>query len=75
MFRENILGQSVKMPEGTPIVSGVDFNDFRHRNITVAELVKKMATMGYQATNLAIAADIANFMVSILMLELLTSLS
>ncbi|KAL9103095.1 MAG: hypothetical protein Q9163_001835 [Psora crenata] len=61
-FREHVLGSSAEMPEGTPVVSGVEFNDFRDRDITVAEMVEQMTNVGYQATAVAEAARIINVM-------------
>ncbi|KAL9124696.1 MAG: hypothetical protein Q9217_005998 [Psora testacea] len=63
-FRENVLGHSAEMPEGTPVVAGVDFNDFKERDITVAEMVQHMANVGYQATAVSDATRIINLMAS-----------
>ena len=63
-FRENVLGPSAELPEGTPLVSGIEFNDYRQRNITVAEMVQHMSNTGYQASAVAEAARIINNMVS-----------
>ena len=75
LFRENILGQSADIPEGTPVVSGVDFNNYKHRNITVAELINAMSNTGFSASHMSQAASIVkDEMVSLWLLELLTSL-
>lgn len=47
-------------------VTGVDFNKYLDRNITVAELVDDMATMGFQATAVGEAVGLVNKMVSCL---------
>ncbi|RDI86694.1 5-aminolevulinate synthase [Venturia inaequalis] len=43
-------------------VTGVDFNDYIDRNITVAELVDDMAAMGFQATAVGEAVGLVNKM-------------
>lgn len=45
-------------------VTGVDFNDYLDRNITVAELVDNMSTMGFQATAVGEAVTLVDKMVS-----------
>jgi deoxyhypusine synthase len=44
-------------------VTGVDFNNYASRNITVAELVDNMSTMGFQATSVGEAVKLVNKMV------------
>lgn len=44
-------------------VKGLDFNDFKNRNITAAELVENMAQMGFQASSIGQAAKIVDGMV------------
>ncbi|KAG8526195.1 uncharacterized protein KY384_000188 [Bacidia gigantensis] len=63
-FRDNILGHSADVPEGTPEVSGVDFNHYQDRNITVAEMLDSMRHTGYQATSVAEAVRIIDTMVT-----------
>ncbi|TID19610.1 deoxyhypusine synthase [Venturia nashicola] len=43
-------------------VAGIDFNSHLHRNVTVAELVDKMSTMGFQATSVGEAVKLVNKM-------------
>ncbi|KAI9730593.1 MAG: Deoxyhypusine synthase [Cirrosporium novae-zelandiae] len=57
-----VLVKSEPMPADTPVVKGVDFNKYAGRNITAAELVEGMATMGFQATSVGEAARIINNM-------------
>jgi deoxyhypusine synthase len=45
-------------------VTGIDFNRYIDRNITVAELVDNMSTMGFQATSVGEAVKLVNKMVS-----------
>ena len=44
-------------------MKGLDFNDFKDRNITAAELVENMAQMGFQASSIGQAAKIVDGMV------------
>ena len=62
-FRDNVFGHSAEMPEGTPRVSGIEFNDYKDRDMTVAEMVNHMTNVGYQATAVAEAARIMDIMV------------
>ncbi|QDS69914.1 Deoxyhypusine synthase [Venturia effusa] len=43
-------------------VDGVDFNNYVDRNVTVAELVDNMSTMGFQATSVGEAVKLVNKM-------------
>ena len=45
-------------------VTGIDFNRYVDRNITVAALVDNMSTMGFQATSVGEAVKLVNKMVS-----------
>lgn len=45
-------------------VTGIDFNKYADRNITVAELVDNMSTMGFQATSVGEAVKLVEKMVS-----------
>lgn len=60
-----VFKSSAPVPEGVPVVDGVEFNDYRNKkkDITVAELVSNMANMGFQAGAVAEAARIINDMV------------
>jgi deoxyhypusine synthase len=58
-----VLKPSDPVPEGAMPVKGLDFNDFKDRNITVAELVENMAQMGFQASSIGQAAKIVDGMV------------
>lgn len=51
------------VPGGTPQVRGIDFGAFRHRDMTVKDLVAGMASMGFQASAVADAVRIINDMV------------
>ncbi|KZZ95113.1 deoxyhypusine synthase [Ascosphaera apis ARSEF 7405] len=57
-----VLQASEPVPEGVEKVKGVDFNAFKDRDITAAELVDNMASMGFQATSVGEAARIINEM-------------
>ncbi|KAN0079141.1 Deoxyhypusine synthase [Elaphomyces granulatus] len=59
---EAVLVPSAPVPEGTRLVRGIDFNQFAGRNITVAEILSQMASMGFQATAVAEAVRIINDM-------------
>ena len=58
-----VFKASEVVPEGVPIVSGIEFNDFKDNDVTAADLVSKMANMGFQAGAVAEAARIINDMV------------
>ncbi|RAL11181.1 deoxyhypusine synthase [Aspergillus homomorphus CBS 101889] len=57
-----VLVASEPVPEGTHKVSGVDFDRFRGRDITVAEMVDNMRYTGFQGSAVADAARIINNM-------------
>ncbi|KAL5340672.1 deoxyhypusine synthase [Aspergillus crustosus] len=57
-----VLVASEPVPEGTHKVSGVDFEQFQGRDITVAEMVDNMKYMGFQSSAVAEAARIINDM-------------
>jgi deoxyhypusine synthase len=59
-----VLVASEPVPEGTHKVSGVDFEKYQGRDITVAEMVDNMKYMGFQSSAVADAARIINEMVS-----------
>lgn len=61
-----VLVASEPVPEGTQQVSGVDFDRFQGRDITVAEMVDNMKYMGFQGSAVAEAARIVNDMVGVL---------
>lgn len=58
-----VLVASEPVPEGTHKVSGVDFDLYKDRDITVAELVDNMRYTGFQGSAVADAARIINNMV------------
>ncbi len=60
-----ILKPSDPIADGTRQVKGLEFDDFRERDITVKEMVAGMATMGFQASAVADAVRIINDMVGI----------
>ena len=43
-----VLGESVEMPEGTPICVGYDFN----KGVSISGIMEAMLSTGFQATNL-----------------------
>ncbi|BDD58919.1 Deoxyhypusine synthase [Monascus purpureus] len=57
-----VLVASEPVPEGSHQVRGVDFDRFRGRDITVAEMVDNMTHMGFQGSAVAEAAQIINEM-------------
>ncbi|MCJ1427924.1 Deoxyhypusine synthase, partial [Sticta canariensis] len=57
-----VLKPSDPVPDGMPRVKGLEFDDFRERDMTVTELVAGMAGMGFQATAVADAVRIINDM-------------
>ncbi|KAL2787962.1 Deoxyhypusine synthase [Aspergillus keveii] len=57
-----VLVASEPVPEGTHKVSGVDFEIYQGRDITVAEMVDNMKYMGFQSSAVADAARIINEM-------------
>ena len=59
-----VLKPSAPVPEGIQEVSGVDFNNYKDHDITVAELVSQMTTTGFQASAVSDAVRIINDMVS-----------
>jgi deoxyhypusine synthase len=58
-----VLLASESVPEGSREVRGIDFNCYDDQDVTVAELVDGMATMGFQASAVGDAARIINQMV------------
>lgn len=60
-----VLKASDPVPESAVPVKGLDFDAFADRNITVAELVENLASVGFQATSIGQAVDIVNGMVRI----------
>jgi len=62
---EAVLKPSEKLSEDAIPVSGIDFDQYKGRDITVKEMIEGMTTMGFQATSLAQAAQIINDMVCI----------
>ena len=59
---EAVLKPSDPIPDGAIPVQGLDFNHYADRNVTVAELVDSMATMGFQASSIGKAAKIVEGM-------------
>ncbi|KAJ5146572.1 uncharacterized protein N7515_001136 [Penicillium bovifimosum] len=59
---ESVLQSSQPVPEGSHVVSGVDFDKFQGRDITVAEMVDNLANTGFQGSAVAEAAQIINEM-------------
>ena len=61
--QDAVLKPSEFSTEDAQEISGVDFNKYADRNITVAELVDSMASMGFQATSVGEAVKLVNEMV------------
>lgn len=60
-----VLMASEPVPEGTHQVQGVDFEKYKGRDITVAEMVDNMKYMGFQGSAVAEATGIINDMVGL----------
>lgn len=60
---EAVLKPSDPVADGVLQVKGVEFDDFRERDMTVKEMVTSMASMGFQASAVADAVRIINDMV------------
>lgn len=58
-----VLRPSDPVSDGARQVKGVEFDDFRERDMTVKEMVTGMASMGFQASAVADAVRIINDMV------------
>jgi len=58
-----VLLASEPVPQGTRPVQGLDFNAYQTADITVAELVEGMGSMGFQASAISDAVRIINEMV------------
>ncbi|EFE37418.1 hypothetical protein TRV_07899 [Trichophyton verrucosum HKI 0517] len=57
-----VLVPSEAIPEDAKQVKGLEFDQYAERDITAAELVENMATMGFQASAVAEAARVINDM-------------
>lgn len=58
-----VLKPSDPVPEGSVPVAGLDFDKYAGRDMTAAEMVENMASMGFQASSVGQAAQIINGMV------------
>ena len=58
-----VLKPSDPVPEDAVRVEGLDFTNFKDRNVTVAELVNSMSNMGFQASSIGQAVKIVDGMV------------
>lgn len=58
-----VFAASEGAPEGSQKVKGIEFNDYKEKDITAAELVDAMSTMGFQASSVGEAARVINQMV------------
>lgn len=58
-----VLKASDPVPDGAQEVRGIEFDEYRGRNITVVEMISGMATMGFQASSVSEAVRIINEMV------------
>jgi deoxyhypusine synthase len=61
--KDAVFVASDSMPEGVPLVQGIDFNLHRAGDISVVDLVEGMSNMGFQASALGDAVRIINGMV------------
>ena len=59
-----VLKPSDPVADGAVPVKGLDFDAFADHNITVAEMVENLSTVGFQASSISQAAEIVNGMVS-----------
>lgn len=58
-----VLKASDPVPEDAVPVVGLDFEKYREKDITAAEMVASMANMGFQASSIGQAAKIIDGMV------------
>ena len=47
---EAVLKDSAPIPDNVPEVGGIDFDDYKDRDMTVTELLLGMENMGFQAS-------------------------
>ena len=59
--QDAVFVKSEQLPDDTPIVKGEDFSD----GVNLDAMVAKMLTTGFQATNVALAIEVINKMVSV----------
>lgn len=62
--RNAVLVQSAPVSAEAVPVKGIDFDNFKDRNITVAELLAGMGNAGFQASSVGHAVQIIDEMVS-----------
>jgi deoxyhypusine synthase len=58
--QDAVFVKSEQLPDDTPVVKGEDFSD----GANLDSMVQKMLTTGFQATNVALAIEVINKMVS-----------
>ena len=58
-----VLKPSEAVPEDAQKIQGIEFNKYADRDITVAEMVEGMGSMGFQASAVAQAVKIIEDMV------------
>lgn len=58
-----VLKASDPVPEGAVAVKGIEFDDYRKRDMSVPELLEGMTRMGFQASSIGQAAQIVDGMV------------
>lgn len=58
-----VLKQSDPVPEDSVPVSGLDFDKYAKKDITVADMVANMTNMGFQASSVGQAAKVIEGMV------------
>lgn len=61
--KEAVFMSSDSVPEGVPMVRGIDFNLHSAEDISVVDLVDGMCNMGFQASAVGDAVRIINGMV------------
>jgi len=47
---EAVLKDSAPVPEGVPHIGGIEFDDFKDRDVSVTDLLLSMTNMGFQAS-------------------------
>ena len=61
--KDAVFVASDSVPEGVPVVQGIDFDLHRAGDISVVDLVQGMSNMGFQASAIGDAVRIINGMV------------
>ena len=61
--KDAVFVTSAALPVGTLPVKGFEFDQHRGKDVSVADLVKGMASMGFQASAIGEAVQVINDMV------------